>query len=207
MIDLDGTLVDRDSAFRCAVGRFAEETGIGPDAVPWIMELDKSGYAPRADVAGAMLDRYPSLRRVDCENFLADGGCEDVALDAAVATALKRLRSSGFSIVIVTNGPTVQQERKIFHTGLDALVDGWVVSESEGVKKPNAQMFRLAAARVDGQLEGAWMIGDNIESDIRGAFDVGCRTAWVSGGASWPHSDFRPSRIDVDAADALLGID
>lgn len=206
MADLDGTLVDRDAAFSRSVARFCEHHGLGSEVVPWVMDLDEGGYAPRDRVAYAICVRFPELRPSDCWSLLDDGGCEDVELADDVAAALDSLRADGCRIVVVTNGPTSMQERKMFRIGLDRFVDGWVVSGTEGVKKPEPEIFRIAAKRVGSTLDGAWMIGDNPEADIRGAHVLGCRSSWISRGRTWPHEDFAPTRVDTDVASALLGV-
>jgi FMN phosphatase YigB (HAD superfamily) len=66
-----------------------------------------------------------------------------------------------------------QQERKLRHTGLDREVAGWVISEGAGLRKPDPEIFRFAAARAGQPLDGAWMIGDSAEADISGARDAG----------------------------------
>ncbi|WP_405603810.1 MULTISPECIES: HAD family hydrolase [unclassified Streptomyces] len=94
----------------------------------------------------------------------------------AAAVALLRDRSSApWTCVIVSNGRTAQQEAKIRNTGLDQLVQGWVVSESIGHKKPEAQIFHAAAATVRLPLPGAWVIGDSPHADIAGAEALGLR--------------------------------
>lgn len=61
----------------------------------------------------------------------------------------------GWSAVIVTNGRVRQQEAKLRNTGLDQLVDGWVVSEKLGHKKPQPEIFTAAAATVGHPVSGA----------------------------------------------------
>lgn len=204
MVDLDGTLLDRDAAFRLSVERFVDEHLLGEPAVQWIMNLDADGYTPRAHVADALTAKYPTLRHEDCWALLDDGGSADIELSGDVADALNHIRAAGRLVVIVSNGPTMMQEAKIQRTGLNALVDGWVVSQTEGIAKPDPEIFRRAAAKVSAEVEGAWMIGDNAESDIRGAQLIGCRTSWISRGRKWPHTDFQPTRVDDDVSDALL---
>ena len=41
-------------------------------------------------------------------------------------------------------------------------------------------MFTTAAARAGTTLEGAWMIGDNLDADIAGGQGVGARTVGSS---------------------------
>jgi putative hydrolase of the HAD superfamily len=203
MVDLDGTLVDRDSAFRISVERLCTEFALD-DAVERIMSIDDGGYAPRGVVAETLCREFPSLNTERCWQLLDEGGGEDVVLDGRIVDALERCRTYGNQVVIVSNGPTEMQERKIYRTGLDRLVEGWVVSGTEGVAKPDAGIFRIAAARVDSKLAGAWMIGDNADADIHGAHVLGCRTSWISRGRAWPHRDFEPTRVDTDVAHALL---
>ncbi|WP_229852315.1 HAD family hydrolase [Streptomyces albospinus] len=62
--------------------------------------------------------------------------------------ALGKAQADGWTCVIVTNGRTVQQEAKIRDTGLDQLVQGWVISEDVGHKKPEPEIFQAAAATV-----------------------------------------------------------
>ncbi len=47
---------------------------------------------------------------------------------------------------VVTNGSVEQEERKLRHTGLDHEVAGWVISAGAGIRKPDPEIFRLAAA-------------------------------------------------------------
>ncbi len=76
---------------------------------------------------------------------LRRGMVERLTLDHAVPRALTAARDAGWVPVIVTNGSTIQQERKIRHTGLDRWAAAWVVSESAGPAKPDPQLFQLAA--------------------------------------------------------------
>src|SRR5882724_9182374 len=46
LIDLDDTLVDRRGCFERWAQAFAEEHGL-KDAVPWLVEADERGLAPR----------------------------------------------------------------------------------------------------------------------------------------------------------------
>lgn len=82
---------------------------------------------------------------------------------------------------IITNGMTDNQEGKIRSTGLDALVDGWVVSEAVGFSKPAHEIFWALAETLRCPLQG-WMIGDSLEADIAGAAAVGLSTAWLHRG-------------------------
>ncbi|MGI5367200.1 HAD family hydrolase [Streptomyces iakyrus] len=124
-------------------------------------------------------------------------------MSGPVRSALARALTSGWTLVIVTNGRAAQQETKIRATGLDALTHGWVVSESVGHKKPAPQIFHAAAATVGVGLDGAWVIGDSPHADIAGAVGIGARSVWVSAGRPWTETAHTPTRTAPDTASAI----
>ncbi|GIE83250.1 hypothetical protein Aph02nite_92000 [Actinoplanes philippinensis] len=196
LVDLDNTLIDRDAAFRSAVTDFLDEQGLPAADVDWVMSVDAGGYTDRDQVAAAMAGRF-GARGV---RTLLDGGAADrVVLTAPVADELRRVRAAGWTCVIVTNGRTVQQEAKIRNCGLDRLVDGWVISQAAGCRKPDPAIFRAAGA----DLAGAWMIGDSAHADIAGAAALGLTSVWVSGGRPWTEAAHRPTHTAADIVTAL----
>ncbi|MER6492057.1 HAD family hydrolase [Streptomyces griseorubiginosus] len=200
MIDLDNTLVDRDAAFRAAATAFLAEHDLPEGDLDWIMALDGSGLTPRPEVASALSARYGGL---DARDFLDRGAADRITLEDPVREVLVEVLAAGWSCVIVTNGRTVQQEAKIRNTGLDRLVHGWVISEAAGHRKPEPEIFHLAAALAGVPLDGSWMIGDSALADVGGARGVGARSAWVSGGRPWTETRYRPTFTAPDTASAI----
>lgn len=90
------------------------------------------------------------------------------------------------------------QEGKIRRTGLDALVDGWVVSDAVGSRKPRPEIFGALATRLGCALDG-WMIGDSLDLDVAGGAAVGLRTAWIDDGSD--PTGYRPDLV-VDSVAA-----
>ncbi|MFI6374662.1 HAD family hydrolase [Streptomyces sp. NPDC050546] len=202
LLDLDNTLIDRDAAFRGAVTAFLAEYGLPPHDIEWVMTLDASGYTPRQEVARALHGRY-GVDQDAVRSFLDRGAADRVVLDGPTRTALDRAVGAGWTLAIVTNGRTAQQEAKIRNTGLDELAHGWVVSEAVGHKKPAPEIFHAAAATVGASLDGAWVIGDSPHADIAGAAAIGVPSVWVSAGRPWPETALRPTRTSSDAASAI----
>jgi putative hydrolase of the HAD superfamily len=200
MIDLDNTLVDRDAAFRAAASAFLSEHRLPEGDLDWLLTVDASGLTPRRKVAAALSERYGDL---DSQDFLDRGAADRVTLSDPVREALVAALADGWSLVIVTNGRTVQQEAKIRSTGLDRLVHGWVISQAVGHSKPAPEIFHAAAAVAGTGLDGSWMIGDSAPADIGGALGVGARCVWVSGGRPWTETAYRPTHITPDTASAL----
>jgi HAD superfamily hydrolase (TIGR01549 family) len=119
--------------------------------------------------------------------------------------ALIDLRSAGWTLGILTNGTVDNQEGKIRRTGLDLLVDGWVVSEAVGVRKPLPAIFDALAANLGCDLEG-WMVGDSLDDDIAGGAAVGLRTVWIAPDGSDPghHHPLVTAHCFEAAARAIL---
>ncbi|MET7689840.1 HAD-IA family hydrolase [Streptomyces sp. NPDC005483] len=200
MIDLDNTLVDRDAAFRAAASAFLAEHRLPAGDLDWLLTVDASGHTPRREVATALSERYGGI---DARDFLDRGAAGRVTLSDPVRETLVAALADGWSCVIVTNGRTVQQETKIRNTGLDRLVNGWVISEAVGHRKPSPEIFHAAATVADAPLDGSWMIGDSAAADIRGAQGVGARSVWVSAGRPWTERDYQPTLTSPDTASAI----
>ncbi|MGW0197993.1 HAD family hydrolase [Nonomuraea sp. NPDC003201] len=84
---------------------------------------------------------------------------------------------------IITNGMPDSQLSKLRRTRLADVIDGYAVSGAEGIRKPEVDLFRIAAQRCGGTLDkGGWMVGDNLIADIQGAYMAGLRTIWINRG-------------------------
>ncbi|MGW6159614.1 HAD family hydrolase [Streptomyces sp. NPDC055144] len=204
LLDLDNTLVDRDAAFRSAVASFLAQHGLPDSDLTWVTTIDAGGYTARHEVAAALTGRYGNaVPATDIHALLDNGVTDHVVLARSSREALTKARASGWTCVIVTNGRTVQQEAKIRNTGLDQLVQGWAISETVGHKKPEPEIFQVAAATVSTPLPGAWVIGDSPHADIAGADALGLRSVWVTDGRSWTQDSYRPTHVASDAASAI----
>ncbi|GAA4943128.1 putative hydrolase of the HAD superfamily [Nonomuraea thailandensis] len=206
LFDLDNTLVDRLDAFRRWAAEFAAERKLGPRAVPWLEAADADGSVPMDAFFARVRDRF-GLPEPAGELWRAYRArlphlirCRPEVLDG-----LERLRAAGWTVGIATNGMTDNQTGKIRHSGLATRVHGWAVSEAEGVRKPDARLFAIAAARCGTSLEGGgWMVGDDAVNDIEGGRSAGLRTIWIDRGRTpqAPASDHVVG--DVVAAIGLL---
>jgi putative hydrolase of the HAD superfamily len=186
LFDLDGTLWDRTSAVRALANDQHESL------------QDVIGHIPRARYVDRII-RLDDLGRVDKRVLYETIGAEfdlresDVARLHAdfwtrfalhthpfpeVIDALRHLRNEGIRLGIVTNGSVVVQQMKIEQLGLPALVDAVLISEREGIRKPNPEIFYRAVARLGVEISDTWFIGDNPDDDVAGAVAVGLRTFW-----------------------------
>lgn len=196
LLDLDNTLIDRRAAFK----RWSD-TRYGASNTSWLIEADRDGYAPRAELAQRIAVRFgvaPGPVLAD----LMTGMVDEIEPDPSVADALRAAVAAGFVPWVVTNGSVAQQEVKLRHTGLDRLVAGWTISEAVGARKPDPEIFAIAQATAGRKAE--WMVGDNPAFDICGGAGIGLRTGWVSAGQPWPDGlGCRPTVTAATGAAAL----
>lgn len=205
LLDLDNTLVDRAAAFATWAAKFVSSQGGKTEDVVRIIAFDGDGLAARETVATQIATRLQLAPQAADEvlQVMRAGLVEQMTLHPSVAAALRAAREAGWRLSIVTNGTTHQQEHKIRHLGLDALVDAWVVSETVSVRKPDPRIFEIGAQAARADLVEAWMIGDSAEADIAGAVAAGVSSAWIRRDRSWSRSHFAPTFTADTVADAI----
>lgn len=194
LVDLDNTLIDRAGAFSRWARAFASARGGSEADAKWLVAADRDGLESRERLAALISARFGLDDRSQARLVagLRSGLVGQVVPDRAVAGALRDARAAGWVPFVVTNGTVEQQERKLRHTGLAREVAGWVISEGAGIRKPDPEIFRLAAERAGHSLAGAWMIGDSAAADIGGARNAGLPSVWLHRGRPWPLAGIQP---------------
>lgn len=86
---------------------------------------------------------------------------------------ITHLHAAGYQLIVLSNGFREVQYRKINASGLAPFIDHIVLSEEVGAQKPAPQIFNFAIKLANVSKEQIIMIGDNVETDIKGAFDFG----------------------------------
>lgn len=206
LIDLDDTLVDRELAFARWATKFVPSVGGDASDVAELIAVDREGYAPRSEVVELLMQRFPNL--TDAEALLQRVMFDHLSWIEpydGVVEQFQRLRRSGHSIIVVTNGTVAQQSRKVERAGLARLVDDVVISEGVGHYKPAPEIFARALQGVPRD-ETTWMIGDNPANDIGGGQRAGLFTGWVSHGREWP-GGVEPTIIAPTTAEVLAQIE
>lgn len=88
--------------------------------------------------------------------------------------------SERYELHIITNGFDDIQATKLESSKLDHFFDVIITSETTAYRKPDKEIFELAMDRAGALLEQSIMIGDNLESDIRGAKNIGMDHVWFN---------------------------
>lgn len=95
-----------------------------------------------------------------------------------------------YEIDIVSNGVADVQESKLRSCGLDVFVKKLFISDKVGAMKPQREYFDHVLKELGCGPDECLMIGDNPETDIKGAQDCGIQSIWYNS----RHMD-----VDIDA--------
>ena len=186
LFDLDGTLLDRLSCLRVYLYGQVERLANDLYALPFgeymerVIELDAHGHADKGELFRS-IERDFALSLGTWQRLLDDfliyfpHVC--VPFPKAHQT-LTTLRQQGLKMGIITNGAVDSQQPKIDGLGIARYFDTILISEAEGVAKPDAEIFRRATDNLGVSSDQAVMIGDNPEADIRGAKSCGMKAIW-----------------------------
>ena len=102
--------------------------------------------------------------------------------------------SSKYILSIVTNGLTSVQERRLKKSTIAKHFKDIVISESIGISKPNPDIFEHAINNLGTfNKDEVLMIGDNLNSDIRGGINYNIDTCWYNPNKLENKTDLKPT--------------
>ena len=186
LFDLDGTILDRLSSLRVYLFRQAERLPDVFKTVPFeayfeaFIELDDNGYRERADVfasIGTAFSLPPETVEALIDDYRTHFPHTCVPFPKAHQT-LGVLRGQGLRMGLITNGRVAAQQPKIEGLGITSFFDAILISEVEGVRKPDPEIFRRALHGLKAPPGEAVMVGDHPEADIGGAKAFGIKAIW-----------------------------
>jgi len=135
------------------------------------------------------------LYNLSTAGFLIDGA-DDL---------LERLKGR-FRMVLLTNGLTSVQERRLGTSPIRPYFEELVISESVGVSKPDPGIFEHTFEKIGcADKEKTLMIGDSLTSDILGGLNYGLDTCWYNAGKKTNEKNIFP-KYEVHDYGQLLGI-
>ncbi len=147
----------------------------------WSLALEEHGFTD------------PDLARSISADFASLRGRRYYAFPEA-RSVLTKLKAD-FDLAILTNGAPELQWSKVHGCGLEDLFDSVTVSGDYGIGKPRKEIFEVVMAKHP-QAKGFLMIGNSLNSDIRGARNAGIPCIWYEQGDE-------PTNVPVKA-DAVI---
>jgi putative hydrolase of the HAD superfamily len=110
---------------------------------------------------------------------------------------LKWLRARGCRLALLTNGQDVVQREKLTRFGLSELFECCLIEGELGFGKPDRRIYELALRTLNVPASEAWMVGDNLETDLAEAKQMGMFAVWIdaAGAGVGGESPWLPDRI------------
>lgn len=93
---------------------------------------------------------------------------------------LKRFRQANYQLALITNGPSNAQWEKVKKLHVQPYFDCVLVSSDLPWEKPNPNIFYAACKYLNIKPQNCTMIGDKLETDIKGGYLAGLgATFWL----------------------------
>ncbi|MBD0379909.1 HAD family hydrolase [Paenibacillus sedimenti] len=196
LFDLDGTLLDRDTSLALFVrdqyDRYSQFQVVEKDIfVQRFIELDNHGYVWKDKVYQQLIDEF-SIRGVEWTDLLSDYlNCfqKHCIGFPNLVNMLTQLKSNGVRIALVSNGYGQFQSDNFKALGISHLFDEVLISEWEGLRKPDPAIFIRALSKLGVEAEEAIFVGDHPENDIRASRAVGIKAVWKRNNPKSPDVD------------------
>lgn len=186
LFDLDGTLLDRDASVKKFIENQYEQLGnyLGHISKEKYMtrfiELDYRGYVWKDKVYQQLVEEF-EIVGIGWENLLGDYITEfkhHCVPFPNLKSMLEELKTDGFALGMITNGFGQFQMDNIRALGIEKYFDAILVSETEGMKKPDPAIFKRALKRLNKEPRESVFVGDHPENDVKASQYVGMRGIW-----------------------------
>lgn len=190
LMDADDTIFDFQAGNRKAVGMLMEELGLSSPTV--FEEYQQINHAcwqalerGEMDQETLHVERFRRFLRLKgraddpkrvADRFAALLGQQAIPLPNAEETVEKLARER--EIVILTNGITPIQKSRMARSPVRNWISRMVISQEVGVSKPDPRIFEIAMGNTP--REKVLMIGDGLQSDVRGANNAGVDVCWFN---------------------------
>jgi len=206
--DADGTLFDFEQAEHHAFHSMARDLGLSVqndhflqykacNASCWkefeqgaltLEELKTKRFERFSETSLFLLDANRASQSY--QNHLAGQGI----LFGHSLLILSTLAKRGYTLFLATNGIAEVQRGRLKESGVSHFFKDIFISEELGWQKPDTRYFSAMLERSNllGEKSHCLMIGDNPESDIRGAMDSGIDSVWYN-----PHNQALPPDLEA----------
>ncbi|NRD79813.1 HAD family hydrolase [Bacillus sp. BRMEA1] len=186
IFDLDGTLLNRDESIEKFINtqydRYKKIVGHIPKDkyVTRFIELDNRGYVWKDKVYQQLVAEF-EITDITWEELLQDyindfkNNC--IPFPNLIGL-MEELKKRNFRLGIITNGKGQFQMDNIKALGIEKYFDSILISEWEGIKKPDPQIFKRALEDLNVLPNQSLFVGDHPVNDVKAAQNVGMIGIW-----------------------------
>ncbi len=186
LFDLDGTLLDRDESVKGFIhsqyDRLNNIVGHIPreNYIKRFIELDQRGYVWKDKVYQQLVIEF-QITEITWEEMLQDYIAEfknHCVPFPNLIPMLEELRSRNLRLGMITNGRGQFQLDNIKALGIEEYFDRILISEWEGIKKPDPDIFKRALKQLNVAPHESIYVGDHPDNDVKAAQNVGMIGVW-----------------------------
>lgn len=186
LFDLDGTLLNRDDSVKGFIDNQYERLNKWVGHIPKdkyitrFIEIDKRGYIWKDKVYQQLTKEF-NISEMTWEELLQDYISEFrfhcVPFDNLIQM-LEDLKSKNILLGMITNGYGQFQMENIKALGIENYFDVILVSEWEGIKKPDPEIFKRALDQLNVLPKQSVFVGDHPENDVKASQNIGMKGIW-----------------------------
>ncbi|RBW67577.1 HAD family hydrolase [Bacillus taeanensis] len=186
VFDLDGTLLNRDKSVKMFIEKQYERLNKWISHVPKdkyitrFIELDNRGYVWKDKVYQQLVDEF-DITGFTWEELLQDyiSQFRDSCVPFPnLISMLEELRNNNLVLGMITNGKGQFQMDNIKALGIEKYFETILISEWEGMKKPEPQIFKKALEKLNVLPTESIFVGDHPEKDVKAAQSIGMKGVW-----------------------------
>ncbi|PDM40769.1 MULTISPECIES: HAD family hydrolase [unclassified Geobacillus] len=186
IFDLDGTLLNRDVSIQKFIEYQYERLQLWLSHIPKesyiarFIELDNRGYVWKDAVYQQMVKEFEIIG-ITWEDLLEDymnHFHKSCAPFPHLVWMLEELKRKSLKLGIITNGKGQFQMHSIKVLGIEGYFDTILISEWEGISKPDPRLFQKAMDHLNVLPNESVFVGDHPINDIQAARNIGMKTIW-----------------------------
>lgn len=186
LFDFDGTLLDRDQSVMKFVemqyNRMNKWVGHIPKKIyiTRFIELDSRGYVWKDKVYQQLVNEF-NITGVTWEYLLRDyinefkNSCVPFP---HLQIMLEELKRNNIVLGMITNGYGQFQMDNIKALGIEDFFKTILISEWEGLKKPDIQIFKRALNQLNVASNQSVFVGDHPVNDVKASKNAGMKSIW-----------------------------
>lgn len=186
VFDLDGTLLNRDASVQVFIQKQYKRLNKWLNHVPIekyitrFIELDNRGYVWKDKVYRNLVDEF-DITGLTWEELLQDyiSQFQDSCVPFSnLISTLEKLKDYNIVLGLITNGKGQFQLDNIKALGIEKYFETILISEWEGMKKPEPQIFQKALKNLNVLPSESIYVGDHPINDVQASQNLGMKGIW-----------------------------
>jgi len=193
VFDLDGTLINSSKDIAIAINYMREKFGHSPLDLDTVVSYIGDGAAKLVERAIAGLDiEFEDAKKIYL-GYYEEHFCVETTLYPDVISSLKKLKSLGYKLAVLTNKPFSTTQQIATKLSFAEYFDEIWGDGSGFPLKPNPASISALIEKFNADKKYSYMIGDH-HTDIKTGINVGVDTIFVTHGLG-NTGDVEPTHI------------